>query len=124
MAEVLARIERAQQGKPRMIDLPAAQARAAYAGGAEVLDLPPAALAAVDDLTLPGGLHARLYAPREPHPYAPQPVLVYFHGGGFTIGSVATHNSLCSHLAHRSLAAVLSVDYRLAPEHRFPAAFD
>jgi acetyl esterase len=50
------------------------------------------------------------------------PVLVYYHGGGFTVGSSATHESLCRHLAHLAHCAVVSVDYRLAPEHRFPTA--
>jgi acetyl esterase len=48
--------------------------------------------------------------------------LLFFHGGGFTIGSVATHESLCRHLAHLAHCAVVSVDYRRAPEHRFPTA--
>jgi acetyl esterase len=58
--------------------------------------------------------------------YAPTrerlPVLLYMHGGGFTIGNLETHDSLCRQLALRSGAAVLALDYRLAPEHRFPTA--
>jgi acetyl esterase len=61
-----------------------------------------------------------LYAPSD----EPLPVLVYLHGGGFTIGSIATHDVLCRHLSHLAHCAVLSVDYRLAPEHRFPVAFE
>jgi acetyl esterase len=52
------------------------------------------------------------------------PVLLYFHGGGFTIGSVASHDTLCRILAQRSGCAVVSLGYRLAPEHRFPTAVD
>ncbi len=52
------------------------------------------------------------------------PTLVYFHGGGFTIGSTTTHDGLCRQLAHHAHCAVLSVDYRLAPEHKFPTAVD
>jgi acetyl esterase len=48
---------------------------------------------------------------------------VYLHGGGFTLGSIATHDSLCRHLSHLAHCAVLSVSYRLAPEHQFPVAF-
>jgi acetyl esterase/lipase len=53
------------------------------------------------------------------------PVLLYLHGGGFTVGSIATHDVLCRHLSHLAHCAVVSVDYRLAPQHQFPtAAFD
>jgi acetyl esterase len=60
--------------------------------------------------------------------YAPSterlPVLLYLHGGGFVIGNLDTHDSLCRQLALRSGAAVVALDYRLAPEHRFPVAVD
>jgi acetyl esterase len=49
-------------------------------------------------------------------------VLLYFHGGGFTVGSIATHDALCRHLSHLAHCAVVSLDYRLAPEHKFPVA--
>lgn len=52
------------------------------------------------------------------------PVLVYFHGGGWTIGDLDTHDTLCRELANGSGCAVVSVDYRMGPEHRFPAAVD
>jgi acetyl esterase len=71
-------------------------------------------LKARDDAVLP----ARLYAPRHDR----LPVLLYLHGGGFTIGSVASHDGLCRTLSHLADCAVLSLDYRLAPEHRFPVA--
>ena len=54
----------------------------------------------------------------------PLPVVVYFHGGGFVIGDIATHDTTCQRLAAGVPALVVSVDYRLAPEHRFPAAVD
>lgn len=98
------------------------QARAAYAAGAGVLDLAPCKLARDQRLNIPtrdgASLPAQLVAPSHQR----LPVLLYFHGGGFTVGSVATHESLCRHLAHLAGCAVLSVDYRLAPEHRFPTA--
>jgi acetyl esterase len=100
------------------------QARAAYEVNAGVLDLPPTKLARVEDFTLAArdgaALPVRLYAPS----HEVLPVLVYLHGGGFTLGSIATHDSLCRHLSHLAHCAVLSLAYRLAPEHPFPVAFN
>ncbi|MEJ8837348.1 alpha/beta hydrolase [Ramlibacter sp. AN1133] len=100
------------------------EARAAYEKGAHVLEPSPPELARVQDLRIPtrdgDALPARLYAPST----QALPVLLYFHGGGFTIGSVASHDTLCRILAGRSGCAVVSVGYRLAPEHRFPIAVD
>lgn len=98
------------------------QARAAYEAGSGVLEVPKADLARVEDFSIPARdgqpLSARLYAPEK----SALPVLLYLHGGGFTIGSVATHDVLCRELSRLSGCAVVSLDYRLAPEHRFPAA--
>lgn len=122
MAELLARIARARR-KP-LHHLSPELARRAYLLGAEVLEPPRAPLPRVQDLALPGadGLPrpARLYAPSLQR----LPVLLYLHGGGFVIGGLETHDSLCRQLALRSGCAVLALDYRLAPEHRFPAAVD
>jgi len=117
MAGLLERIHRAD--RPPFHTLTPREARIAYRMGAEILDLPRAPLARVQDLEA-AGRPARLYAPSE----ARLPVLLYLHGGGFTIGDLETHDSLCRQLALRSGAAVLALDYRLAPEHRFPAAVD
>jgi acetyl esterase len=122
MHGVLERIARA--GHVPMHALSPQQARAAYAAGSGVLDLPAQMLARVEDhffVTRDGAqLLARLYAPSAER----LPVLLYFHGGGFTIGSVQTHDTLCRRLSHLAHCAVVSVDYRLAPEHRFPTAFE
>src|SRR3954465_9218226 len=69
-----------------------------------------------------GPLSARLYVPDGAE--TPGPLLVYFHGGGWAEGSAATHEPSCRLLAHLAGVRVLSVDYRLAPEHPFPAAAD
>jgi len=120
MAGVLERIRRANAPAYRTLPVPAA--RAAYEAAAEILEPPRAPLPRVVDLRIPArdgaGLPARLYAPSD----ATLPVLLYLHGGGFTIGSLETHDSLCRQLALKSGAAVLALDYRLAPEHRFPTA--
>ncbi|WP_101047785.1 alpha/beta hydrolase [Macromonas nakdongensis] len=135
MRGVLDRMARA--GRPPLHALTPQQARAFYEVGSGVLDIPPHKMARVEALQIPtrdgATLHAELVVP---HPHGPDdahaaghtpaprpwPVLLYLHGGGFTIGSVATHASLCRHLAHLAHCAVLSVDYRLAPEHTFPTA--
>ncbi len=78
------------------------------------------------DLDLPGpagAIRARLFLPREAGP-APVPVLAFFHGGGWCIGDLDTHDPACRQLASTAHCAVLAVDYRLAPENRFPAAVD
>lgn len=120
MAGLLDRIRRAK--RPPLHAMPVPEARAAYAAAAEVLDPPRAALPRVEDMRIPvrdgNLLPARLYAPAESR----LPVLLYLHGGGFTVGGLETHDSLCRRLALASEAAVVSLDYRLAPEHRFPTA--
>jgi len=117
----------AKAGGPSYPEIGAAAARAHYERIAATLDIAPAVLHAVDDLrvALPGReLRVRHYVPRE-HGWAdPMPALLYFHGGGFTIGSVDTHDRICRMLARDADCVVLSVDYRLAPEHPFPAAVD
>ena len=122
MAGVLGRIRRA--GRPPFHALTPAEARAAYVAGAEVLEPPRAPLARVQQLNLPAAdgtpLGARLYAAS----HECLPVLLYLHGGGFVIGGLETHDSLCRQLVLRSGGAVLALDYRLAPEHRFPTAVD
>lgn len=117
MAGLLDRIQRAK--RPPLHALTPADARAAYAAGAEVLDLPRAPLARVEDREL-AGRPARLYAAGP----GLLPALLYLHGGGFVIGGLDTHDSLCRQLALRSGLAVIALDYRLAPEHPFPAAVD
>jgi acetyl esterase len=124
MRQLIERIHRA--GHPPMQAMTPQQARAFYLGGAPLLDLPPPQIARHEgmSLTLANGveLPARFYSDQVQD--AAQPVLVYFHGGGFTIGSPATHDVLCRHLSRLAHCAVISVDYRLAPEHRFPTAVD
>lgn len=80
----------------------------------------------VQGLELPGpagSIPARLYVPRGSLS-RPRSLLVYFHGGGWVIGDLETHDGLCRFLATHADATVLAVDYRLAPEHPFPAAVE
>lgn len=112
---------------PPYPELGAVQAREHYAKASATLDIVPPPLHEVEDheVDLPGRvLRVRQYAPW-PHSWAdPRPALLYFHGGGFTIGSVETHDRVCRMLALGGDCLVFSVDYRLAPEHRFPSAQD
>ncbi|MDZ4280044.1 MAG: alpha/beta hydrolase [Hydrogenophaga sp.] len=121
MRHVLERIARA--GHVPLHALTPAQAKLAYEAGAGVLEIPSHKLARVEDLRFAARdgveLHAQLFAPASD---VALPVLLYFHGGGFTVGSAATHAALCRHLAHLAHCAVVSVDYRLAPEWKFPTA--
>jgi acetyl esterase len=78
----------------------------------------------IEELRIPGPggeIPVRLYRPRTE---GPLPVLVYFHGGGWVICNLDTHDSPCRSLAQEASCAVASVDYRLAPEHKFPAAVE
>lgn len=82
-------------------------------------DAPP--VGSITDGTIPGpdgDLQVRVYRPDAPGPY---PTIVFFHGGGFVLGSIDTHDVLCRRLTQASAAAVVSVAYRRAPEHPFPA---
>jgi acetyl esterase len=88
-------------------------------------DPPPVALVRELSATGPhGAIPLRLIRPLGAAADARLPVLVYFHGGGWVIGDLDTHDTLCRQLANGSGCAVVSVDYRLAPEHRFPCAVD
>ena len=115
----------ARAGHPPLHTRTPEEARKAYEAGAGVLEVPKAALPRVEDFHIPARdgyrMPARLYAPVEAGGAA-LPLLLYLHGGGFTIGSIATHDVLCRELARLSGAMVVSLEYRLAPEHRFPTA--
>jgi acetyl esterase len=93
---------------------------------------PEAAVGRIEDRTLPGplgrALAVRIYSPLDSKATDPRiellPGLVYFHGGGLLAGSIATHDSIARALANFGGCRVVSVEYRLAPEHPFPAALD
>ena len=110
--------------RPAFETVGAAEARLLYMAGRKVLAPEPIPVAEVRDLTTPGPagpIPLRLYRPSAG---GVLPVLVFFHGGGWVVGDIATHDTVCRHLASRAECAVVSVDYRLAPEHKFPAAVE
>ncbi|HEX4669522.1 MAG TPA: alpha/beta hydrolase [Solirubrobacterales bacterium] len=104
------------------------EARASARLEAEVVgSRPPIPMARVEALEIPGQagpIPARFYVPAGPPAAVPAPLLVYFHGGGWVIGDLDTHDGVCRFLAAAAGTAVLSIDYRLAPEHPFPAAVE
>jgi acetyl esterase len=112
----------ARAGFPPLHTLPMEQARLSYRMGIGASTIRPVALPRVEDFTIPGpsghAIAARLYAPStEPH----LPVMLYMHGGGFVIGSIDTCDAMCRSVAQQAGVAVVAIDYRLAPEHKFPA---
>ncbi len=107
-------------------DLTPMESRAQLATFARLLGGKPAPVAAVEEIVIPGpggDIPARLYRPLNA-PTGPLPVLVFYHGGGWMQGDLETHDQPCRLLANKSGGLVLSIDYRLAPEHKFPAAVD
>jgi acetyl esterase len=122
MRSVLERMHRAPY--PPIYELSADEAKASYERGAGVLDVSKAELARVENFAIAARdgyeIPARLYAPSSGR----LPMLVYFHGGGFTIGSIDSHDTLCRELARLARCSVVSIGYRLAPEYKFPVAFD
>ena len=117
-----------EAGLPPIQELAPEEARAQFEAGmkARLEVFPPPPVAAVEDRELPGPagpVPVRVY--REPDaPGGPRPVLAYFHGGGHVIGSLDTHDTIARNLCREAGCMVVSVDYRMGPEHPFPAAVD
>ena len=114
-----------RRGAPPLETLPPAEARESYRRQAIVSGGTPTAVGSVRDLRIGGAdgdLAARHYAPEEPG--GPHPLVVFFHGGGFVVGDLDSHDAPCRLLCRHAGVHVLAVDYRLAPEHPFPAAVE
>ena len=110
---------------PLMSSLSPTEARQSYVAMASVAEADPLPLAVIRDLAAPGPagpIALRLYDSRATREAGP--VVVFFHGGGFVIGDLDTHHAFCTELAAALDLPVIAVDYRLAPEHPFPAAPD
>ena len=111
----------ASMGGQQLHEMSVAQARELILGMVALAG-EPESVARIENRTVPGPagqIPVRIYTPVGTAPF---PVLVYFHGGGWVIGNLDTHDGICRSLANRVGCLVVSVDYRLAPEHRFPAA--
>ena len=119
----LALVER--QNAPKLQTLSPVEARDVYRKQVAVSNGPPTPVGSVRDLTIDGAagpLAARHYPPAGSG--GPHPLIVFFHGGGFVVGDLDTHDAPCRLLCKHAGAHVLAVDYRLAPEHPFPAAVE
>jgi len=116
----------AERGVPPTHTLTPQEARSLYRERRAFTQPPAITMAEVRDVSAPGPqgpIGLRLYRPTTATS-STAPALVYYHGGGWVIGDLDTHDVLCRELAHRSGCVVIAVDYRLGPEHRFPAAVD
>jgi acetyl esterase len=113
-----------ESGLPPLNEMSVEDARATYASVVADCGLTPEEVADIADRTVPGPageIPVRIYTPEGSGPF---PVLVYFHGGGWVIGDLEVVHGVCTVLANRAHAVVVSVDYRLAPENPFPAAVE
>jgi acetyl esterase len=113
-----------QQDAPPLETLTPRQVREAANAAARELPGAPEAIANVENLDIPspaGQIPVRIYTPQGSGPF---PILAYFHGGGWVFCNLDTHDNVCRSLANGAGCVVVSVDYRLAPEHKFPAAVE
>ncbi len=121
-------------GARRFLDLVAAGAKARHGAptlqalraatdGLASFAAPPPPVERRDGVVAAGRVAVRFYAPPGSGD-APMPALLYFHGGGWISGGIASHDAICATLSALGLCRVIAVDYRLAPEHRFPAALE
>src|SRR5882762_10129114 len=117
-----------EAGRPPYESGTPTQARAMYLAGRPVSNPEPPELESAKPLSIPaphGAIAARIYTPkmlRKTDGLAP--CLVFYHGGGWVIGDLDSHDVVCRKFAHEGELIVISIDYRLAPEHKFPAAVD
>jgi acetyl esterase len=111
---------------PKLWEMPPPAGREMFRTIAATLDAQDVPIGKVEDRSIPGPareIPVRIYTPVG-QGAAALPAIVFFHGGGFVIGDLQTHDALCRQLANAVRARVIAVDYRLAPEHKFPAAAD
>jgi acetyl esterase len=122
-AEILLKMIR-EANRPTFESVGAVAARDLYMAGRKALSPDPMPIAETRDLAIPGPggpIAARLYRSAK---NGKLPVLVFFHGGGWVVGNIDSHEAMCRHVANRAECAILSVDYRMGPEHKFPAAVE
>jgi acetyl esterase len=115
-----------EDGRPKLETLPYAAGRKAVDKMSEDSEAEPLAVGEIDNGSFAGPageIGFRRYLPFNANP-GPLPTLIYYHGGGFVIGNLETHDSTCRRLSNKSRCQVIAIDYRLAPEHPFPAPIE
>jgi acetyl esterase len=117
-----------EAGRPPYESVEPPKAREMYLAGRAVSNPEPPELESAKPLSIPaphGAIPARIYTPKQLRKTdGLAPCLVFYHGGGWVIGDLDSHDVVCRKLAHEGELIVISIDYRLAPEHKFPAAVD
>jgi acetyl esterase/lipase len=122
-AEILLEMIR-EANRPTFESVGAVAARELFMAGRKALSPDPMPIAETRDVAIPGpggAIPARLYRSATT---GTLPVLVFFHGGGWVVGNIDSHEAMCRHIANRGECAVLSIDYRMGPENKFPAAVE
>lgn len=117
----------AAANRPPYHTLSAPEARRQYKDARRMLQPPPPDVASAEDRSIPGphgSIRIRYYRPLGSRPDDVLPALLYFHGGGWVIGDLDTHDGVCRALANEARCGVVSVEYRVGPEDRFPKAVD
>ncbi len=115
----------AESGAPALHEMPAPEARRALKEMTIAVDAPKTPVAKVEERTIPGPngeIPIRIYWPDATADALP--VLLLYHGGGWTLGDMDTHENVCRYYCANAGVIVINVDYRLAPEHKFPAGVD
>ena len=113
--------------RPEYADLGAEGARKLYKDTRGAVTPPAPEVSEIDNIAAPGPhgpIPLRYYRPAGVDKKEPLPALVFYHGGGWVIGDLDTHDVACRTLANEARCAVISVDYRMGPEHKFPCAVD
>jgi acetyl esterase len=112
-----------EKSPPEVVALPLPEQRRAWDEVCRIFRAPRPEGVSVNDVKVPGhhALRLRIYRPA---PQSALPGVLYFHGGGWVLGSLETHDDICAELAEFSRTVVVAVDYRLAPEHRHPAQLE
>ena len=116
-----------EAGRPALDTLPPPEARAQSMANRTAVQPDPPQMASVEDVAVPaphGRIPVRVYKPLTLPKSGLAPGLVFYHGGGWVIGDLESHDVVCKQIATRAGIVVAAVDYRLAPEHKFPAAVD